>query len=334
VARIAQLAALNSPVSTLKEGGMKARVAIAMMAIAGLSVSPVFAQDHNHAEHADRMMEQAAVAPNNLKLPAGEDGAKQRLSSSPRHSEWVKINVNGTPVNTFVVYPERKDKAPVVLVIQEIFGLTDWIRGVADQLAAEGFIGIAPDLLSGHGPNGGGTEAYPSRDDVTKAVMALPSDEIMARLNAARDHGIKLPAANGASATVGFCFGGSQSFAYAVAQPGLNAAVVYYGTAPNQPGAAQGSFTPAASLAQIKAPVLGLYGGADDRVNATIVATRVKMKEFGKTYEPHTFDNAGHGFLRAQTGQNGANMQATERAWPMTIVFLKKHTGGGSSKSQ
>jgi carboxymethylenebutenolidase len=313
---------------------MKARVAIAMMAIAGLSVSPVFAQDDNHADHAAHMMEQAAAAPNNLKLPADEEGAKARLSSSPRHSEWVKVDVSGAPLNTFVVYPERPDKAPVVLVIQEIFGLSDWIRGVADQLAAEGFIAVAPDLLSGHGPNGGGTEAYASRDDVTKAVMALPQPEMTARLNAVREYGLKLPAANGKTATVGFCFGGSQSFAYAVVQPGLNAAVVYYGTAPNQPGGAQGSFTPAASLAQIKAPVLGLYGGADARIGATIPATEAKMKELGKPYEPHTFENAGHGFLRAQTAQNGANMKASEQAWPMTVAFIKKHAEGGSSRSQ
>lgn len=314
---------------------MKARLAFATMAIAGLSVAPAFAQDHNHIEHAGHMMEQAAAAaPNNLKLPADEEGAKARLSASPRHSEWVKIAADGGPVNTFVVYPERKDKAPVVIVIQEIFGLSDWIRGVADQLAAEGFIAVAPDLLSGHGPNGGGTEAYPSRDDVTKAVMGLAQPEMTARLNAVREYGLKLPAANGKSATVGYCFGGSQSFAYAVSQPALNAAVVYYGTAPNQPGTTQGSFTPAASMAQIKAPVLGLYGGADARIGATIPATEAKMKELGKTYEPHTLENAGHGFLRAQTGQNGANMKATEQAWPMTIAFIRKYTEGGASKSQ
>jgi carboxymethylenebutenolidase len=313
---------------------MKARLAVATMAIAGLSVAPAFAQT-NHAEHAGHMREQAAAAaPNNLKLPPDEEGAKQRLSASPRHSEWVKIDVGGTPVNTFVVYPERKDKAPVVVVIQEIFGLSDWIRGVADQLAAEGFIAVAPDLLSGHGPNGGGTEAYPTRDDVTKAVMSLPQPEMTARLSAVRDYGIKLPSASGKSATVGFCFGGSQSFAYAVAQPGLNAAVVYYGTAPNQPGGAQGSFAPAASLAQIKAPVLGLYGGADARIGATIPATEAKMKELGKSYEPHSFENAGHGFLRAQTGQNGSNMKATEQAWSLTLAFLRKHTESGGSRSQ
>jgi carboxymethylenebutenolidase len=313
---------------------MTARIAVATMAIAGLSVATAFAQT-THAEHAGHMMEQSATAaPNNLKLPADEEGAKQRLSTSPRHSEWVKIVVSGTPVNTFVVYPERKDKAPVVVVIQEIFGLSDWIRGVADQLAAEGFIAVAPDLLSGHGPNGGGTEAYPTRDDVTKAVMSLPQPEMTARLNAVREYGIKLPSASGKSATVGFCFGGSQSFAYAVAQPGLNAAVVYYGTAPTQPGGAQGSFTPAASLAEIKAPVLGLYGGADARIGATIPATEAKMKELAKPYEPHSFENAGHGFLRAQTGQNGANMKASEQAWPLTVAFLRKHTEGGASRSQ
>jgi carboxymethylenebutenolidase len=262
-------------------------------------------------------------------LPADEEGAKARLSASPRHSEWVKVEVSGgTPVNTFVVYPERRDKAPVVVVIQEIFGLSDWIRGVADQLAADGFIAVAPDLLSGHGPNGGGTEAYSTRDEVTKAVMSLPQPEMTARLNAVREYGLKLPAANGKSATVGFCFGGSQSFAYAVSQLGLNAAVVYYGTAPSQQGGAQGSFTPAASLSQIKAPVIGFYGGADARIGATIPATEAKMKELGKPYEPHTFENAGHGFLRAQTGQNGANMKAAEQAWPMTIAFLRQHTDG------
>jgi carboxymethylenebutenolidase len=246
----------------------------------------------------------------------------------------VKITVNGTPVNTFVVYPERSGKAPVVLVIHEIFGLSDWIRGVADQLAAEGFIAVAPDLLSGHGPNGGGTEAYPSRDDVTKAVTALPQPEMTARLNAIRDYGLKLPAANGRSATVGFCFGGSQSFRYAASQPALNAAVVYYGTAPSEPGAAPGSFTPAAAIAQVKAPVLGLYGGADARIGATIPSTEAKMKELGKVYEPHTFENAGHGFLRAQTGQNGANMKAAEQAWPATVAFIKKHAETAAAGSR
>src|SRR3954447_3440648 len=108
-------------------------------------------------------------------LPPGEAGAKAALDKTPRHGEWVDIEVPGakTKLKSYVVYPERKDKAPVVIVIHEIFGLSDWVRSVADQLAADGFIAIAPDLLSGHGPDGGGTDSLGGRDSVTKAVREL-----------------------------------------------------------------------------------------------------------------------------------------------------------------
>lgn len=257
----------------------------------------------------------AAVAAD-ASLPPAEEAARERLNGSPRHGEFADVDVNGTPVHTWVVYPERKDKAPVVVVIHEIFGLSDWIRAVADQLAADGFIAVAPDLLSGKGPKGGGTEAYASRDDVTRAVSGLGRDEVVARLDAVRRYALALPAAGGKSASVGFCWGGATSFAYAVAQPALNAAVVYYGTAPGD----------LSTLAAVKAPVLGLYGGNDARVDATIDPTQAKMKEFGKSFEPHVFAGAGHGFLRAQGGQDGANGKATEQAWPLTIAFLRQHT--------
>ena len=249
-------------------------------------------------------------------LPPSEDMAKARLDSSPRHAEVAAVDVRGAPVRVWVVYPERKDAAPVVIVIHEIFGLTDWIRAVADQLAAEGFIAVAPDLLSGKGPAGGGTEAYPSRDDVTKAVSGLAREEAIARLNAVREWALARPAANGKSTSIGFCWGGSMSFAWAVAQPGLDAAVVYYGTAPDD----------LSTLAAVKAPVLGLYGSSDARVDATIAATEAKMKDLGKVYEPHVFEGAGHGFLRAQDAQSGANLRATKGAWPVTIAFLRQHT--------
>jgi carboxymethylenebutenolidase len=307
--------------------------AMTVSALAAFPAYQVFAQDHVHPAAG-----QTAAAPhsmNNKDLPADEAGSKARLNTSPRHGEWVKIDAGGSPVNTFVVYPERRTKAPVVIVIQEIFGLTDWIRGVADQLAAEGFIAVAPDLLSGHGPNGGGTEAYPSRDDVTRAVMGLPREEVNARLNVVRAYGLRLPAASARSATVGFCWGGSTSFAYAVAQPALDAAVVYYGTAPAEPGGAQGSFTPAASLGGITAAVLGLYGGSDARITATVPETEAKMKELKKVYEHEIFDGAGHGFLRAQMDdQNGRNMAATDKAWPRTIAFLRKYTEGTLPRTQ
>jgi carboxymethylenebutenolidase len=250
-------------------------------------------------------------------LPPSEAAAKAALEKSTRHFEWADVKLPGSAqtVKTFVVYPERRDKAPVVIVIHEIFGLSDWIRGVADALAREGFIAVAPDLISGKGPGGGNTDSLTSRDDVVKLVMGLKREEVVERLNAVRDYAVKLSAANGKSATVGFCWGGSTSFMYASVQSALNAAVVYYGTAPD-----------AAALASIKAPVLGLYGGDDARVTSTVEPTAAEMKKAGKMYETEIYPGAGHGFLRQQEGRDGANLSATEKAWPRTLAFLRQHT--------
>lgn len=250
-------------------------------------------------------------------LPPGEKDAKAVVDKSPRHGEWVDVAVPGakTPVKSYVVYPEVKDKAPVVIVIHEIFGLSDWIRSVADQLAADGFIAIAPDLLSGKGPNGGGTDSLGDRSAVTRAVSGLKPDEVTPALNAIREYGMKLPAANGKTATVGFCWGGGQSFAYAVSQPDLAAAVVYYGTSPAKD-----------AMEKIKAPVLGMYGGNDARITGNVQPTADEMKKLNKSYSPHVYDGAGHGFLRQQDGAGGANLKATEQGWPETIKFLREHT--------
>jgi carboxymethylenebutenolidase len=249
-------------------------------------------------------------------LPPGEKDAKAVLEKSPRHGEWVDIAVpeRKTPLKSYIVYPERAEKAPVVIVIHEIFGESDWIRGVADQLAADGFIAIAPDLLSGHGKDGGGTDSFGGRDEVIKAIRGLKTPEVMADLDAVREHGLKLPASNGKTATIGFCWGGGQSFAYAAHQPKLDAAVVYYGTPPSDD-----------AMKQINAPILGNYGGNDARVTATVEPTQAAMKKLGKLYEPHIYAGAGHGFLRAQDGQDGANQKAAEQAWPATIAFLREH---------
>ena len=249
-------------------------------------------------------------------IPPNEQTAREVLNKSPRHGEWVEIKVEGAeaPLKSYIVYPERKDKAPVVVVIHEIFGESDWVRSVADQLAADGFIAIAPDMLSGHGPNGGGTDSLGDRQGVTRAVMGLKRDEVMRDINAVRDYGMKLPAASDKSATIGFCWGGGQSFAYATVQPGLNAAVVYYGTPPSKQ-----------AMEQIKCPVLGCYGGNDNRVSSTVPAATAQMKELGKSYDPHIFEGAGHGFLRGQE-QSEANAKAAKEAWTLTIAFLKEHT--------
>jgi carboxymethylenebutenolidase len=261
----------------------------------------------------------AAPVPFDEAIAPADEHVKAALSKSPRHHEWADVKVGGTgrTIRTFVVYPERKDKAPAVIVIHENTGLTDWARAVADQLAEDGFIALAPDLLSGKGPGGGNTDAIPSRDEATKAIRALTDEETMAALDAVRGYALKLPASNGKSGTVGFCWGGARSFAYAVHQPALDAAVVYYGTAPEP-----------ARLAPLKAPVLGLYGGDDARVNATIEPTTAEAKKLTKSYEPVIFDGAGHGFLRAQGGREGANLRASQKAWPRTVAFLREHLGG------
>ncbi len=249
-------------------------------------------------------------------LPPGEEQAKATLEKSPRHGEWAEVSLpdGGPKLRTWIVYPERKTKAPVVIVIHEIFGLSDWIRALADQLAGDGFIAVAPDMLSGRGPKGGGTESVASRDDVVGLVRGLTTEEVDARLDAVRAFALRIPAASGKVATIGFCWGGGRSFGYATHQPALGAAVVYYGSGPE-----------AASLAAVKAPVLGLYGGDDARVNATIEPVATEMKKLGRVYETEIYDGAGHGFLRAQSGREGANLRATQKAWPRTVAFLRKH---------
>ncbi len=272
------------------------------------------AQDHQHQERVN-VVTSVEQMPDDKNLPPSEETAKARLDTSPRHGEFIDVKIAGTneTIRTWIVYPERKDKAPVVIVIHEIYGLTDWIRGVADQLARDGYIAVAPDLISGKGPNGGGTESFTSRDDVVKVIRGLSNEEVTTRLHVVRSWAIKLPSANGKSATVGYCWGGSKSFEYAGAQPELNAAIVFYGTSPD-----------AKILSSIKAPVLGLYGGDDARVNATIEPAAAEMKKLKKIYDTEIYEGAGHGFLRAQGGRDGANLRATQKAWPRAIAFLKR----------
>ncbi len=248
-------------------------------------------------------------------LPPGEDGASAALNRSSRHGEWIDVPYDGkTPLRTWIVYPERKDKAPVVLIIHEIFGLSDWIRSVADQLAKEGFIAVAPDFISGYGPNGGGTASVSSRDSVVMLIRNLSAEETYKRLDSVRAFAVRLPAANGKCATIGFCWGGGRSFGYACVQSDVSAAIVYYGTAPD-----------AKELATLNAPVLGLYGGDDARVGATVEPASVEIKKLGKTFEYEMYEGAGHGFLRAQSDRNGANLRATEKAWPRMLAFLRNY---------
>jgi carboxymethylenebutenolidase len=246
----------------------------------------------------------------------GQDWARQTVEKSPRHREWVTVKHDGRNVETFVAYPEVSNKAPVIVVIHEIFGHSDWVEDVTDQFAAIGFIAIAPDLLSGMGPNGGRTKDFPA-GGVGQAIGKLPPDQITADLNAVADYGKKLPAASGKIFVVGFCWGGGQSFRYATNRPDLTAAFVFYGPPP-----------PAEAMANIKAPVFGFYGGNDARITATVPDAQKAMQAAGKTYDPVTYEGAGHGFMRAgeQPDANEANKKAREQAWTKIKLVMKKYS--------
>jgi carboxymethylenebutenolidase len=307
---------------------------VLVVAACVLAASPVFAQTaakpavDPHAGHvlpaaAQQPAVPAAARPDNPAIPPDNAASAERLKNSSRHGEWVDIKMGtGTPIKSFVVYPERKDKAPVVLVIHDIGGMGDWGRAVGDQLAKDGFIAIVPDLLSGKGPNGGGTAEL--GQGVGQAIRALTPDEVSSRLNAAMAYGKSLPSSNGKTGVIGFCWGGSASFNYAIAQPELNAAVVYYGTPPMK--TVDGVQTvDAAAFDRIKAPIIGLYGGDDARVTSTVEATAAELKKLGKSFESHVMEGAGHGFLKGQASRE-ANGKAAVSAWPLTVAFLKKNT--------
>ena len=262
-----------------------------------------------------------------LTLPAStfaQDWAKTRLDASPRHREYVTLKHGDRSVQAFVVYPEVNRKVPVVILIHEIFGLSDWAKEMADELAAAGYIVIAPDLLSGTGPNGGGTDSYSGMDAITKAVSGLDPNTVNADLDAAADYGQRLPASNGTIATVGFCWGGGKSFAFANHRKELAAAFVFYGPPPSD-------------FSTITAPVYGFYAGNDARIGATLPETISGMKAAHKKFEPVTYDGAGHGFMRAgedPANNNPANKTARDRAFTRLISLLKALPGGSSAHLQ
>ena len=261
------------------------RATISLLTLVLLCSIPACAQDMNGNHHHN------APSPETTET---QEWAKQRLAKSSRHQEWVKVKYGAREVNSFVVYPEVKSKATAVIVIHEIFGMSDWVQSLTDQLAEAGYVAIAPDLLSGMGPNGGGTSSL-DRNGIGQAIRDLPPDQITADLNAVADYVSKLPAANGKVVVTGYCWGGSQSFRYATNNSKIKAAFVFYGSAP-----ASADGTPdKAALAKIAAPVYGFYAGNDARINATLPKTTEAMVELHKTFDQMTYDGAGHGFMRA-----------------------------------
>ena len=230
-----------------------------------------------------------------------QDWAKARLNNSPRHWEYVDIKSGDRTVKAFVVYPEAKEKTPVVLVVHEIFGLTDWVKGLCDELAENGVIAICPDLLSGQSYAG-------DADGAVKAISALPREQVKADLDATANYALtKIPSADGKLAICGFCWGGGWAFGYANENTKLKAAYSFYGPAPDA----------AEEIKDIPCPVFGFYAGNDERVNATIPKAEQLMKAAGKKYEPVTYNGAGHGFMRDGENPSGsdANKKARDEAW-------------------
>jgi carboxymethylenebutenolidase len=295
---------------------MRNRVSIAaLILLACYSVAP--AQEMAGHDHP-----MPATAPSTT----AQDWARHRVDDSPRHHEWVSVKSGDRTVSAFVVYPEVKNKATSVVVIHEIFGMSDWVQMLTDELAQAGYIAIAPDLLSGMGPKGGGTSAFADGNAVGKAIRDLPPDQITADLNAVADYVTRLPSANGKVAVAGFCWGGGQSFRLATSRPGLAAAFVFYGDGPKSPLA----------IARIKAPVYGFYAGNDARIGATVPQTAEEMKAAGKAFQPVTYEGAGHGFMRAGDAPSPAaeadqktrdsyagNKKAREAAWTRWKDLLK-----------
>jgi carboxymethylenebutenolidase len=274
-------------------------------------------ESDDHAAHpAPSPATPAAAQPSSVRLPAGGADVTARLAESTRHAEWAMVRVgNDDSVRVWIVYPERSTRAPVVIVVHEIFGLSTWIRGVADQLAADGFIAVAPDFLTGY-TGAFHPDSFPV-DSARAMIRRLDVNQIQTRIDAVARWAMARPAALPRYGIVGFCWGGSVVFNHAVRAPTLGAGVAYYGAAPE-----------AARLTTVRAPILGLYGENDARVNATIAPTDSAMRAMGKTYEPQIFPGAGHGFLRAQDAAAGANLEATRRAWPATLAWFRRHLAG------
>jgi carboxymethylenebutenolidase len=246
---------------------------------------------------------------------SAQDWAKARLDKSPRHLEWVTVKSGDRTVKCFIGFPEVKTMATTVVLIHEIFGLSDWMRGMVDQFAEAGYIAIAPDFLSGMGPNGGGTDSFGANDNVRGKIQGLPDSQVMADVKAAADYVSKLPASNGKVVVGGFCWGGGKTFNYAATGAPFAAGLVFYGTAvkPEQ-------------MAAIKVPIYGFYGGNDARITAAVPEVTEQMKAAKKKYDPVTYAEAGHGFMRAGEDPEATapNKKAREESWKRIKEILSK----------
>jgi carboxymethylenebutenolidase len=252
---------------------------------------------------------------------SAQGNATDPMKNSPRHHEWVTIPSDGRNLYGFVAYPEKSQKTLAVIVIHENLGLTDWVKGFADRLAAAGYIAIAPDLLSSVDPTHGRTADFKTPDDARYAITRLDPDRITRDLLAVRNYITRVPSSSGQTAVIGFCWGGMQSFRFATRSTDISAALVFYGTPPETEE----------DIRRITAPVYGFYGGNDARVGATIPGTRDRMKKYGKAYEYEIYDGAGHAFMRLGEDPKGSpeNRKAREKSWVRLKEILSRIQSAG-----
>lgn len=245
-----------------------------------------------------------------------QDLMEDRLVKSPRHHEWIEIPAGEKTLKAFVVYPQVSEKAKTVIVIHENRGLTDWVRSFADQLAEQGFIALAPDMLSDFSEEYSQTTDFPSSDDARNAIYKLDPKCVKTYLYNSFKYLKDLPAGNGKVSVIGFCWGGSQSFSYATNNPDLEEAFVFYGTGPKE----------SIDYMEIEAPVYGFYGGNDQRVNATIDASKDAMDEYQHIYDVRIYEGAGHAFMRSGDDPKGpeANIKARNQSWDRLLRILNK----------
>lgn len=307
----------RSPVRAVRLALLRGGTGAAAMALLTACAShQTMAHDHGAM---DGMNMAGGAAPAAANLPPDAAGAVARLNASPRHGEYVTVRSGRDSVRAWVSYPQRATRAPVVVVVHEIFGLSSWVRSVADQLAAEGYIAIAPDFLTGF-PNEGNPDNVGMQGAV-RQISQLDVSQVQRRITMAAEYATGLPSALPQYGVVGFCWGGTISFGHAIfaaaqAAPTLKASVVYYGTAPRS-----------SQLANERVPILGLFGGNDARVVSTLPAADSTLRALGRTHDFVVFPGAGHGFLRQQSDSSGANRTATQQAWPRTVSWFRQYLG-------
>ncbi|MDR9419926.1 dienelactone hydrolase family protein [Gracilimonas sp.] len=246
-----------------------------------------------------------------------QDYTMDQLENSPRHHEWVTIESNDRTLHNFVVYPETSEPAPVVIVIHENRGLNGWARSFADQLAAKGFIAVAPDLISNTVEGIEKTSDFETSDAARQAIYSLDPDHVTTDLMNVLEYAKTIKAGDGTFAVTGFCWGGSQSFRFATnAGDAIDAAFVFYGTGPGN----------AEAYSNIEVPVYGYYGGSDERVNSTIPDSEEAMNEYDKTYEYEIYEGAGHAYMRSgddpEKPADDPNVQARNNSWDRLVSIL------------